>query len=88
MRGSDREASPPERGNGPAPWSGLHTEFAERMPEKKASAEPSTKHGIEPARLCASLLQTHLSTDTVFIFSPLSVNLVSFRKAPYRKEKT
>jgi hypothetical protein len=29
------------------PWSGLQTEFLERMPEKKASAEPSTKDGIE-----------------------------------------
>jgi hypothetical protein len=62
---SDREAIPPERGNEPVPWSGLQAEFLERTPEKKASAEPGTKHGIEPVRLCASLLRAHLSIDTV-----------------------
>ena len=46
----------------------LQAEFVERTPEKKASAEPSTKHGIEPFRLCASLFQAHLSIDTVSWF--------------------
>jgi hypothetical protein len=32
---------------------------------KTASAEPSTKHGIEPVRLRASRFQPHLSIDTV-----------------------
>jgi hypothetical protein len=43
-------------------------EFLERTPEKKASAEPSTKDGIEPVRLPASLFQAHLSIDTVSLF--------------------
>ena len=47
------------------PWSGRQSEFLERTPEKKASDEPSTKHGIEPVHLCASLFQAHLSIDTV-----------------------
>jgi hypothetical protein len=46
-------------------WSGPQTEFVERTCEKKASAEPSTKEGIEAVRLCASLLQARLSIDTV-----------------------
>jgi hypothetical protein len=50
------------------PWSGLQTEVLKRTPEKKASAEPSTKHGIEPVRLCASFFQAHLSIDTVSKF--------------------
>jgi len=61
----DREASPPERGNGPLPWSGPQTEFVERRPEKNANAKPSTRHGFETIRLRASLLQAHLSIDTV-----------------------
>jgi hypothetical protein len=40
-------------GNGSVPWSGLQTELVERTPEKKASAEPSTKDVIEAVRLCA-----------------------------------
>jgi hypothetical protein len=56
------------------PWSGLQTEFLERTPEKKASAEASTKHAIEPFRLRASLFQAHLSIDTVSWFLALSVN--------------
>jgi len=65
MHESDREASPPERGNRSVPWSGLQTEFVERTPETKASAEPNTKDGIEAVRLGASLLQARLSIDTV-----------------------
>jgi hypothetical protein len=38
--------------------------WSERL-RKKASAEPSTKRGIEPVRLCAALFQAHLSIDTV-----------------------
>jgi hypothetical protein len=45
--------------------SGLQTEFLERTPEKKASAEPSTKQDIELVRLRASFFQTRLSIDTV-----------------------
>ena len=37
-------------GNDPVPWSGLQTELLERMPGKNASAEPSTKDGIEVVR--------------------------------------
>jgi hypothetical protein len=40
----------------------------ERTPGKKASAEPSTKHGIEPVRLGALLFQAHLWIDTVSWF--------------------
>jgi hypothetical protein len=50
------------------PWSGLQTELVERTPEKKANAEPSTKEGIEAARLCASLFQAHFSIDTMSSF--------------------
>ena len=50
------------------PWSSLQTEFLGRTYEKKASAEPSTKEGIEAVRLCASLLQARLSIDTVSSF--------------------
>jgi hypothetical protein len=46
----------------------LQTEFMERTPEKKASAEPSTKDGIDPFRLRASLFQAHLSIDAVSWF--------------------
>jgi hypothetical protein len=45
------------------PWGGLQTEFFEQTPEKKTSDEPSTKHGIEPVRLCASLFRARLSLD-------------------------
>ena len=38
--------------------------WSERL-RKDASAEPSTKECIEAARICASLLQAHLSIDTV-----------------------
>jgi hypothetical protein len=38
--------------------------WSERL-RKDASAEPSTKECIEAARLCAALLQAHLSIDTV-----------------------
>ena len=65
---NDREASPPERGNGSVPWSSLQSELLERTPEKKASAELSTKHRIEAVRLCASLFEPHLSIDTVSSF--------------------
>src|SRR5437667_1359719 len=40
-------------GNEPVPWSGLQTELLQRMPGKNASAEPSTRDGIEAVRLCA-----------------------------------
>jgi hypothetical protein len=63
--GNDRDASPPERGNGSLPWSGLQAEFLERTPGKNASAEASAKAGIEAVRLRASLLQAHLSIDRV-----------------------
>ena len=43
----------------------VQTEFLERTPEENASAEPSAKEGIEAIRLYASLLQAHLSIDTV-----------------------
>jgi hypothetical protein len=61
----DREASLPERDNGPVPWSGQQTDFLERTYEKKASAEPSTKEGIAAVYLCASLLHapSRLSID-------------------------
>jgi hypothetical protein len=36
--------------NGPLACSGLQTELVERTPEKNASAEPSTRHGIEAVR--------------------------------------
>jgi hypothetical protein len=36
--------------NGPVPCSSLQTELVERTPEKDASAEPSTQHGIEAVR--------------------------------------
>jgi hypothetical protein len=50
------------------PWSGLQIDFVERTPEKKATAKPSTKHGVEPLRLCASLFQAHLSIDAASSF--------------------
>ncbi len=40
-------------------------EFRERTSGNKASAEPITKEGIEPVRLCASPFQVHLSIDIV-----------------------
>jgi hypothetical protein len=43
--------------------------YSERL-IKNANAEPSTKDGIETLRLCASLLRSPLSIDTV---SPLTV---------------
>jgi hypothetical protein len=42
--------------------------FLKRTRETKASAEPSTKDGIEAVRLCASLFQSRLSIDTVSSF--------------------
>jgi hypothetical protein len=50
------------------PWTGLQTEFLARTPEKKASAEPSTKDGIEPVCFRASLFQARLSIYTVSSF--------------------
>jgi hypothetical protein len=41
--------------------------FLERTTEKKASAEPGTKQGIEPVRLRA-FFQAHLSIDTMSSF--------------------
>ena len=41
--------------------------WSERL-RKNASAEPNTKDGIETVRLCASLLQAHLSIDTMSSF--------------------
>jgi len=53
-------------GTEPVPWSGLQTELLERMPGKNASAEPSTKDGIEGFVSVPSLLQAHPSSiDTV-----------------------
>ncbi len=49
-------------------WSGPQTEFLQRTPEKKASAEPSTEHGIEPVRFCAPFFRAHLVIDTVSWF--------------------
>jgi hypothetical protein len=57
----DREATPPERGNGSVPWSGLQTEFVERTLEKKASGGPSAQNAIEAVCLCASLFRARLS---------------------------
>jgi len=62
---------------GLCPWSGLQTECLERTPEKRAGVEPSTKHGIEPVRVCAALFQAHLSIDGVVV-SLLSVNNVHY----------
>jgi hypothetical protein len=61
-------------GNGPLPWNSLQTEFVERTPGKNASADSSTKDGIEVFRPCAftppdSLLDRH----RVVVF-PLSMN--------------
>ncbi len=39
------------------------TFWSERL--RKGEREPSTKHGIEPVRLGASLFQSHLPIDTV-----------------------
>ncbi len=61
----EREASPPERGNGSVPWTSLQTDFLERTPEKKASAEASTKESIEAVRFGVSLLQAHVSLAIV-----------------------
>jgi hypothetical protein len=41
--------------------------WSERL-RKNASDDPSTKDGIETVRLCASLLRSHLSIDTVSSF--------------------
>jgi len=49
-------------------WSGPQTEFLERTPEKKASAEPSTKEGIEIVHLRASLFHVRPSIDTLSSF--------------------
>jgi hypothetical protein len=46
--------------------------WSERL-RKNGSTEASTKHGIEPVRLCAALFQAHLSIDTLSSF-PLTVN--------------
>jgi hypothetical protein len=55
-------------------WSGLQTAFLERAPETKASADPSTKNGIEPVRLGASLFRARpLDRHSVMLF-PVSVN--------------
>ena len=40
-------------GNGPLPWRSLQTDVVERTPGKNASAESSTRDGIEGVRLCA-----------------------------------
>jgi hypothetical protein len=61
----DREASPPERGNGSLPWSGPQINFLEQAPERNVSGEPSTQEGIETVVPCASLLRTHLSITAV-----------------------
>jgi hypothetical protein len=57
------------------PWSGLQTEFVERTPEKKLSAEPSAKHGIEPVRLRVlfALPGSPFDRHSVMTF-PLSLN--------------
>jgi len=41
--------------------------WSEHM-RKNVSNDPSTKDGIETVRLCASLLRSHLSIDTVSSF--------------------
>lgn len=46
-------------GNGPVPWSGLQTELRERIPGRNASAEVSTKDGINYSSLC--LLSSRLT---------------------------
>jgi hypothetical protein len=66
----DRETSPPERGNGSLPWSDLQTEFLDRTPEKKASAEPSTQDGIETVRLCDSLSELASRSTPCIIIPP------------------
>jgi hypothetical protein len=40
-------------GNGSPAWSGLQTALVERTPEKSASAEASTQHGIEAVHFYA-----------------------------------
>lgn len=62
-------------GNGPVPWSGLQTEFLERTPGKDASAEPSTKDGVEAVRFCAfSPPSSLLDRQSVVAFLPLIMN--------------
>jgi hypothetical protein len=43
---ADREASLPERGNGPVAWSDLQAERLQQTPKKQANGEPSTKHAL------------------------------------------
>ena len=54
------EASLPERGNGPLPWSGPQKLVVVRTPESKATVEPGTKQAVEAVRIGASLFQAHL----------------------------
>jgi hypothetical protein len=56
------------------PWSGLQIEFLERTPEKKASAEPSTKNGIEPVLFAASLSRLTSRSTQRYRFSSLTLN--------------
>ncbi len=44
------------------------TAVMERPPKEKASVEPSTKDGIEPVRLCASLFRAPPSLEAMSSF--------------------
>jgi hypothetical protein len=60
--------------NGSLAWSGLQTEFVERPPEKHASAELSTQHGIEAVRFGVFAPPgSPLDRQTVMIL-PLTMN--------------
>lgn len=84
---SSREAGPPERGNGPVAWRGLQAHFLERTSEKRASAKPSTKHGIELFASFDSAQDRSVPRfpgsplDRQSVVSPLSGNNASYRSA-------
>ena len=61
-------------GNESVPWSGLQTELLGECLRKNASAEPSTKDGIEAVRLCAFTPPgSSLDRHSVVVF-PLTMN--------------
>ena len=64
-------------GNGFVPWSRLQTERVERMAEKNANDEPSTKHGIDAVRLCAFALPGPPLDRHSVVVLPLTVNNTS-----------
>ena len=60
----DREASSPERGNGPVPWSGRQTELLERTPVKKTTGQPSTQYALKLFAQCLALPNSPLDLQT------------------------